>query len=54
MEGAVMRNLTRIVLCLCLLEYLLFVPYSRDDAQYEQSQYEIARQDFQVEGFLPS
>ena len=41
-------------LCLRLLEYLLFVPYGRDDAQHEQSQYEIARQDFQVEGFLPS
>ena len=41
-------------LCLRLLEHLLFVPYCRDDAQYEQSQYEIARQDFQVEGFLPS
>lgn len=41
-------------LSLRLLKYLLFVPYGRDDAQYEQSQYEIARQDFQVEGFLPS
>ena len=31
-----------------LLKYLLFVPYGRDDTQYEQSQYEIARQNFKM------
>ena len=33
---------------LYLLKYLLFLPYDRDDTQYVQSQYEIARQNFKM------